>query len=173
MDAEIIKVYRQQVPALRFIGKKYGNKDRVNGMFGKLWGDWFKNGWFDFLEKQIDRKLNSIYEDGDAYIGLMRDNNGVFEYWIGIFMPENTPVPDGYEFHDFPKGAFGVCWLYGRESEVYGLESMCGKKLLEQGYEDTRDSENTVWCFERYACPRFTTPDDKGKIILDIGFFVK
>jgi hypothetical protein len=44
MNAEIIKVYKQNVPALRFIGKKYGENDCIYGMFGKYWEDWFKNG---------------------------------------------------------------------------------------------------------------------------------
>jgi hypothetical protein len=38
MSAEIIKTYKQEVPALRFIGKKYGDKDRIDGTFGKYWG---------------------------------------------------------------------------------------------------------------------------------------
>jgi len=37
MSAEIVKVYKQDVPALRFIGKKYGDIDRVNLMFHKQW----------------------------------------------------------------------------------------------------------------------------------------
>ncbi len=36
MASKIIKVYRQEVPALRFIGKKYGDEDRVDEMFGKI-----------------------------------------------------------------------------------------------------------------------------------------
>ncbi len=81
MSAEIIKVYKQDVPALRFIGKKYGDKDRVDGMFGKYWCEWHEKGWFDLIEKQADKELNSIYEDGDAYIGLMRWKEGEpFEY---------------------------------------------------------------------------------------------
>ena len=39
--AQIIKTYRQSVPAMRFIGKKYEDGDRVNGGFGKQWGDGF------------------------------------------------------------------------------------------------------------------------------------
>ena len=31
---EIIKTYRQSVGAMRFIGKKYGDGDRVDGNFG-------------------------------------------------------------------------------------------------------------------------------------------
>jgi len=167
MSAEITKVYKQDVPALRFIGKKYGNSDRVDGMFGKHWCDWHQNGWFDVIEKQTNRPLKSIYEDGDAYIGLMRENNGEFEYWIGIFMPENTPVPDGFQYLDFPKGTLGVCWLYSKENEVYCQEERCWKELEKVGYTPAD------WCMERYCCPRFTTPDEKGKIILDICFYLK
>jgi len=173
MAAEIIKVYKQDMPASRFIGKKYSDKDRVNGMFGKYWGDWYQNGWFDIIAKQTDKDLKSLYEDGDAHIGLMRHKNGEFEYWIGIFMPENTPAPDGYDYCDFPKASLGVCWVYGEQSEVFLNEKLCGVKLEEQGYKMMDGTEETICCFERYVCPRFTTPDEKGKIILDICFFLK
>jgi predicted transcriptional regulator YdeE len=128
MSTEIVKVYKQDVPALRFIGKKYGNNDRVNGMFGKHWEDWFQNGWFSIIEKQIDNDLKTIFEDGDAYIGLMRGEDAEsFEYWIGIFMPSGTNVPEGYDYHDFPKSTLGVCWLHGKEPEVYKQEEKCLK----------------------------------------------
>jgi len=168
--AEIIKVYKQNVEAMRFIGKKYSNSDRVNGDFGAKWGEWFSNGWFGALEALIDDDFIASYEDSDAHIGLMREQNGdfnTFEYWIGCFVKEGTPVPEGYDHVDFPKSTFGVCWIYGKESDVFMREAECGEKLIEEGYEIIND-----WCFERYVCPRFTTPDDKGNIILDIGFFV-
>ncbi len=167
--AEIINAYRQSVPALRFIGKKYGDSDRVNGTFAAKWREWHNNGWFGIIEKQIDGKIKDIYEDGDAYIGLMREGHGEpFEYWIGIFMPENTAVPKGFEYIDFPKSAFGICWVYGKENEVFCLEEQCGKKLSAEGFKMIAD-----WCFERYTCPRYTTPDEKGNIILDIGFLIE
>ena len=167
MSVEITKVYKQDVPALRFIGKKYGNSDRVDGMFGKYWGDWFENGWFDVIEKQTDKDLNSLYDDAGAYIGLMREENGEFEYWIGIFMPEGTTVPEGYNYLDFPKGALGVCWVHGKEEEIFCNEGMCGEKLENAGYK------LGDWCMERYCCPRYTTPDENGKIVLDICFYLK
>jgi hypothetical protein len=37
--AEVIRTYRQSVPAMRFIGKKYYDEDRVDGGFGKQWGN--------------------------------------------------------------------------------------------------------------------------------------
>jgi hypothetical protein len=43
---EIIKVYRQNVDSLKFIGKKYDNADRTNGTFEvkSKWSEWFENG---------------------------------------------------------------------------------------------------------------------------------
>jgi hypothetical protein len=165
---EIIKTYRQSVGAMRFIGKKYGDGDRVNGTFGVKWGEWFENGWFGTLENQKGGGMKDIYEDGDAAIGLMRGGHGEpFEYWIGYFMPENTAVPEGFEHVDFPKNDLGVCWVYGKEEEVYGLEGQCGERLEKDGFVI-----NYGWCFERYGCPRFTTPDEKGNVILDICFYL-
>jgi len=166
---EIIKVYKQSVGAMKFIGKKYSNDDRVNGSFGTKWGEWFGNGWFDVIENQFDGNLADVLEDGGSYIGLIREEHGgLFEYWIGIFVPEKTSVPDGFEFIDFPPGDLGVCWIYGKEEDVYMLEGECGERLKKEGFD-----LNINFCFERYVCPRFTTPDEKGNIILDICFYLK
>jgi hypothetical protein len=172
MAAEIIRTYKQEIPALRFIGKKYGDNDRVNGSFGKYWGDWFQNGWFDIIEKQIGKSIKTIYEDGDAYIGLEKYKEGEpFEYWIGMLMPENTFVPDGYMFQDFSQGSLGVCWLYGKEGEIFMQEENCMKRLEKEGYKFSPDENGFQWLFERYGCPRYTTPDGKGNIRLEICFY--
>ena len=167
--AEIIKTYKQKVGAMRFIGKKYDEDDRVDGSFGAKWGEWWENGWFGVIEKQIETHIREIYEDGDAYIGLMYGGHDdePFEYWIGIFMPAGTAVPDGFDYIDFEAGALGVCWIQGKEHEVYMLEGQCGEKLEKEGFDVITD-----YCFERYACPRFTTPDENGNIILDICFYI-
>lgn len=169
---EIVKTYKQSVPALRFIGKKYGDADRVNGTFGAKWDEWFRNGWFDILEKLVD-DTKQTYEDGDAYIGLMRwKENEPFEYWMGMFMPINTTVPEEFEYIDFPKKELGVCWIYGKESEVFCQDGKCDKKLEAQGLKMAADEQGAVWWFERYVCPRFTTPDEKGNIILDSCYYI-
>ena len=41
------------------------------------------------------------------------------------------------------------------------------ERLAKEGFEIKGE-----WCFERYCCPRFTTPDEKGNIILDICFYL-
>jgi hypothetical protein len=173
MGAEIIKVYKQDVPALRFIGKKYGDKDRVDGMFGKYWGDWFQNGWFDIIKKQFGGDLKNLYDDSDACIGLMRwKEDEPFEYWIGLFLPEGTDIPDGYGYHDFTKATLGVCLVYGNEGEVYMQEEKCAEKLEQESKKVLADKNGAYWFFERYVDSRFK-PDTNGKVTLDICHYIE
>ncbi len=168
---QIIKTYPQTVPAMRFIGKRYGDEDRVNGGFGKQWGQWFSNAWFEELQRSCDPRI--AYEDGDATIGLMRWKQGEpFEYWIGLFCPEMTAVPEGYAHVDFPESELGVAWVYGKEAEVFGQEHKCIESLEKQGYEVINDRMGACWFFERYSCPRFITPDEHGNIVLDICHYI-
>lgn len=171
---DIVRTYKQAIPAMRFIGIKYGDEDRINGGFGSKWGEWFETDRFNKLESLITDDLSGVYEDFDSYIGLMRCKEGEkFEYWIGMFLPEGTIAPEGYEYIDFSASSLGVCWLYGSETELYCKEDECAKKLSEEGYEIVDDKIGALWFFERYGCTRFTNPDERGNVILDICFFVK
>lgn len=179
MAANIIKVCKEHLPSLRFIGKCYTATDRgIDEGFGNKWGEWFENGWFNELEK-----LGNLQDVETGYIGLMgcseKDNS--FQYWIGIFLPENTTVPENYEFIDIPESEVGVCWIHGQadNGELFGLEphNMCLSKLQENNIGTYRDGfkgekEKWWWFFERYNCPRFTTPDENGKVILDYGIYL-
>lgn len=166
--AKIIKTYKEKVPEMRFIGKKYNE-------FGH-WGEWFANGWFDAIENAIGGvdTILQLWESGGAYVGLERRKDGEpFEYWIGMFTPSDTEVPEDFLFIDFPETNFGVCWIYGEESETHGLTGECAQKLAEEGIEIISDENGAVWSFENCICPRFTTPDEKGNVILDYCYFVK
>ena len=158
---KVVNVMQESVPALRFIGKRYTDTDRVNGGFGARWGEWFREGRFAPLEA-----LGSAPEHEGAFIGLMRFS-GEFEYWIGMFFPAGTEVPSGYDYVDLPACSFGTCWLHGREDtgELYGHDAhmLCVSEIEKQGW---RIAESP-WFMERYNCPRFTDPDDAGKVILD------
>lgn len=165
---EIIKVYKESFPSLRLIGKRYTNKDRDEmGGFSSKWCEWHEKGYFNILEE-----LESLPENEGAYLGCMRCTDE-FEYWIGMFFSEQTPVPDGFTYVDIPSGDIGTCWIYGREDngEIYGQEphDMCMSRIKEEGWQFAEDT----WFIERYNCPRFTTPDENGKVILDYCVYLK
>ena len=165
--AELIKVFREEVPAMRFIGKKYPN-------FGPMWGEWFANGWFDLLEKNMGGvdSIKQIWKNGGGYVGLERRGEGQpFAYWIGMFTPADTPVPDGFSYMDFPAVGLGTCWLYGTEKEVHNVK-LCRPALESEGMTLWKDTEGGVWSFENCICPRYTSPDENGKIIMDYCYFV-
>ena len=170
MGFSIVKVYREKLPNLKLIGKRYTDADRVDGMFGAKWSEWFANGWFDTLEKEIEMLPKE--NEGAAYLGFMRVSNGVFEYWIGMFAAENSPVPLNFEYIDIPAGEIATAWIHGREDngEIYGGEphNACVNKFIEKGWQ-----LEDAYSFERYQCPRFTNADKDGKVILDYCIYVK
>lgn len=154
---KIIDVRRESWPACMLIGRQ-----------GTNWGEWWANSWFAPLEEHP-----ALRENGDAYIGAVRIVNGAPQRWIGMFFPENTPVPEGYEAVHIPAGDYAVCYLRDREGsgDFYSMETheACLAALKERGYIRRRDD----WCFERYNCPRFTTPDEEGMVVLDYGIAVE
>ena len=120
------------------------------------------NDWFALLEAKPRLEVN-----GDAYIGAARVKDGVFEYWIGMFYPIDTESFEGFEAMDMDACEYAVCYLYEKESsrEFYTAQThqMCLAELEARGLQ-VKEGE---WRFERYNCPRFTTPDEKGNVILD------
>ncbi len=159
---------------MRFVGKCYQEKDRVNGTYGKQWGEAFAEGLFTTLEAELTDTFQEAYEDAGAYIGFMRGKEGsLYQYWIGMFLPETAAVPEGYGFVDFDAGNLGVCWLKGPEAELYAHEDLAFMRMEEEHYEIIPGRDGTFCAFERYGCPRFTTPDENGDVILDICSFIK
>jgi len=152
-----VRTYKQSIGPTRFIGKKYASG-------AEAWSDWSGDFTDNILTKQIGINLKDLYEDGDSLIGLMSHRNG-FEYWLGYFTPQGTPVPEGYEYEDFPKTDICTCWLYGHQDEVYAIEPMAFEKLQEEGFAPIDG-----WWFERYH-PMRNMEDKKGNVIIDICFF--
>lgn len=46
--------------------------------------------------------------------------------------------------------------------------NLCLEEIKRLGLQRKEDD----WCFERYNCPRFTTPDADGNVILDYGIAI-
>ncbi len=159
MSVTIKEVKRESFPETRLIGKKYKN--------GPNWGEWWANDWFSILEKNQPLSIN-----GDAYIGAVHIVNGMPEYWIGMFFSVEANIPDGFDYVDIESLEYAVFYLYDTEGsgDFYTMEThnMCLEELKTLGYKRKEDD----WCFERYNCPRFTTPDEKGNVILDYGISI-
>ena len=90
-----------------------------------------------------------------------------------MFAPPDIRVPDGFLFIDFPETYFGVCWIYGEESDTHRMTADCAQALKDGGIEIMPDENGAVWSFENCTCPRFTTPDERGNVILDYGYIVR
>jgi len=166
-----VNTYRQTMNPTRFIGKKYASG-------GEAWGNWSDDWDWDephSLFSRLEVDATAIYkdknpQDGCALIGLMCHPGGdhsCFEYWLGFFTPENTPVPEGYDYTDFPAQDVGICWLYGKEEDVMARETVAYEKLKAEGFELIGN-----WWFERYV-PHRETADSTGYKIMDICFFAK
>ena len=166
---EVTRVYRQSMPAMKLVGKCYREEDKVNGIFGAKWAEWFENDWFKPLEMPGTAEP---FEDCAAYIGLCRCKDGEpMQYWIGVFLPMDFEVPEGYDSIALDEGDIGVAWIHGKEPDIYSY--CCLERMKQDGLEWTADKNGVKWCFERYVCPRFTTPDEEGNVTLDMCFYVK
>lgn len=160
MAVKILEVKRESCPAARLIGKRYEGSAN--------WGEWWENNWFAELEK-----LPALPFNGDAYIGAVHIVDGMPERWIGMIFSAETEAPDGFEYADIQALDFAVCYLYDKEGsgEFYTMDThnMCLEELRSNGFKRKEDE----WCFERYNCPRFTTPDENGNVIFDYALSVE
>lgn len=90
-----------------------------------------------------------------------------------MIFPANTKVPEGFESVDIEPLDYAVCYLYGKEgsNEFYTPDThkMCLEELKAHDLKRKEDD----WCFERYNCPRFTAPDEKGNVILDYTILIE
>lgn len=163
---EIVKVYKESLPCVKLVGKRYTNKDRdESGTFARYWQECFQEDWLKIL-----KRCENIPEVSDDLVGAMRmaGIDGEFEYWIGSLLATNAEAPDGFESVEIAAGDLGVCWIYGSDKtgELYSMEAsdLSMAALAEKGWKFSEKG----WFFERYNHPRFTTPDEKGNVILDI-----
>lgn len=162
MTTRIVKVYVESFPNLRFIGHCYRNADMIDGSFSFAWQNSFKTGFFKQLE---DYGYVPPIENG--YLGFMRadmrDFEGTFEYWIGMFFLENTPVPHGLEFFDLPANDVAIAWIQGKEGpELFQMHDEVMAKFEKEGLLHLKkDDKELSMFFERYQCPRYTSKNEK------------
>ncbi len=128
-----------------------------------FWDACFADGTFSALEALKDWVLCS------DYVGFMTGfagDSSKFTYIVGMMMKPGCPVPEG-GFVSYPvaPSSVAVGWIQGSSTQDVCLTAHdCTVKALS---EKGRTADSFTWCMELYNCPRFTTPDDQGQIILD------
>ncbi len=107
MPAEIIKCERISHQPVRFIGKRYTEYPN--------WNDFWANDWFNAIEKAGDRaEVND-----DSYCVLTGFTPEGIEFYLGEFFPENTPVPEGFDYADLPPLEAGLFFIKGSIDGCY------------------------------------------------------
>ncbi|MDR2923192.1 MAG: AraC family transcriptional regulator [Treponema sp.] len=162
----IQNVYKQKLPALRFIGKKCNEGAEPHNILDLL-DNCQLNKMFDDIEKQSDIDYKTFFKGGDSYICLVREKDDSPEHWMGMFMPEGTEVPCGFQALDFPETSISVCSVYGKRSEVINYEAECRKKLAEEGFNLNGENAGCQWYFLRFNWRGFYVEDLYSKRLLD------
>ncbi|MFV0399442.1 MAG: GyrI-like domain-containing protein [Oscillospiraceae bacterium] len=164
--AELVKFEIKEFPNLILAGKeiRHDNEAQMNGdnPLPAFWDKCFGDGTLTTLEGLGDQVFD------DAYVGIMRDwlrGDGMFSYVVGMFLKEGAELPEGFVGYLIPAGPVAVGWIQGNDTmDVCSVaHEFTEKALREQG----RTCNNMTWCGEVYGCPRYTEPDENGKIILD------
>lgn len=163
---KIVKLEMKELPALSVIGKQIKVSMRklpTENPIPAFWEKCISDGTFATLEKQTDFIVD------DAYVGWMADwpnNDGCFTYLCGMLMKINCPIPaSGFVSRTIEPATVAIGWIQGSStSEVCSLAHEATQKALEENGYSCDDAQ---WCMELYNCPRFTTPDENGNIILD------
>ena len=60
----------------------------------------------------------------------------------------------------------------GLENEVHNT-APCRNAVTGAGLDIWKDENGGEWSFENCLCPRYTTPDESGRILMDYCYFVK
>ena len=129
----------------------------------KLWEQCFADGTFATLEALKE------YIHEDAYVGYMDEYNptsGEFNYLCGMIMKPGVPVPEGFTARTLPATKIGVAWIKGKQGQVSEIctaaYNLTPAAIVQKGMKMAGN-----WTMEVYTCPRFTTPDENGDIIID------
>jgi len=135
-----------------------------------LWCKSFEDGMFAKLEALADHVYKADHV-GHSYVGYNSKPDpatGDFEHIAGMLMKLGTPVPEGYVSRTIAPAKTAVSWIKGKkgsEGAIFAnMYRLTEAALAEKGIKPDKDSG---WSMEVYNCPRWTTPDPEGCIVMD------
>lgn len=164
--AKLVKFEVKELPKLCVVGKelRYNMEKHMQGdnRIPAFWEACFANETFSTIEKQVD------YVYDPAYIGIMMDwdkGDDDFSYICGMLMKEGVTIPEGFIIRDIEPTKVAIGWIQGKDTAdvCSNAHNQTIQVLNSEGY----NCDKMKWCMELYNCPRFTTPDENGEIILD------
>lgn len=164
--AKFLQFNVTELPELWAVGKEIRpnieEQMKGNNPLPAFWGQCFQEDAFKALETQGE----SVYDP--SYVGVMLDwkkGDGHFTYVIGMLMKPGANVPDGYVCRTLPAGRAAVGWIQGKDAaDVCGPAHVMTEGALKA---EGHSCDTMEWCMELYNCPRYTTPDANGDIVLD------
>ena len=173
-ECRILKCYRETIPDCCFAGRLYTSADFLEDTINGKWRQWLESGRFQLLTELQTPEFQAAYPEASAYVGLIRGGGGNrLLYGIGMFLPAESPIPQGFDYVYLPHTEICVAWVQGKREDIYHGESAACDCLVEAGCLPRQESDGSALFFERHARPRFTSPDENGEVILDVGFFTK
>ena len=164
---DILNAYHEMAPAARFIGRGYTEADRVNGNFSALGGMVCAQGGLRAWRRCSPTAGTALPRGRQLYRLMRQRAPSRLNIGLVCFCAGHT-VPQGMEHIDMEPWHMGVCWVKGKEPDIYGKEHACRERLTAAGFETWQGPDNAWLTLERYQCPRFTQADEEGQRILDI-----
>jgi predicted transcriptional regulator YdeE len=164
--AELLNFETTVLPETLVIGKQTRiPMESVKGPENPLPGFWDKchaDGTFQALEAMGDFIYNK------DYVGVMLDwdrGDGNFTYVVGMLMKVGAAVPEGFVSYTIGPSKVAFSWIRGENT----ADACAGAHTLTEMFleECGLSCENMTWSMELYNCPRYTSPNADGEIIID------
>ncbi len=160
------KLYQLEIKELGpwcIVGKAIQSQIDSENPVPAFWDVCFGDGTFAKLESMKDWVLCP------DYVGFMTDwqgGDGKFTYIVGMMMKHGCPLPDeSFVSRTVNPSTAAVGFIQGISTQDVCMNAHA---LTQHAMEERGCSaEGAAWCMELYNCPRFTTPDEQGQIILD------
>jgi len=127
-----------------------------------LWERCFSENAFEIL-KQSD-PISPSYV---GWMGNFDQSTGNFTYIAGMMLPEDAPVPEGYDSRLLPPSKMGIGWIKGKEPELY----FDAHTLTAEGINETiyLPDNSFGYSMEVYHPKRFAEAMAKGRkeVVID------
>lgn len=133
-----------------------------------IWDEWFSGNKFCFFDNLPEGKTDNSYSG----LMLVNERAGKLVYWIGALVSDDVDAPEEFESCQIPSANAYTFYIKGIDDPaLYAMEGECFGRVPPE--ELFIDADGCVASIERYNCPRFTTPDENGEVILDFCVLVK